>query len=108
MLFINFVSDSLVLNVNDLLYSSNHCYWGFFECDNHGEMTIDIKELKALISLLDDTDNEIINVVSSNLLNQGPEAIPGTGKGMGNYREWTVAGKTGDSNSENPVYTCKE
>ncbi|MBN2612745.1 MAG: transglutaminase family protein [Bacteroidales bacterium] len=39
-------------------------------------MTIDIKELKALISLLDDSDNEVINVVSSNLLNQGPEAIP--------------------------------
>ena len=39
-------------------------------------MTIDIKELKALISLLDDSDNEIVNVVSSNLFDKGPEAIP--------------------------------
>ncbi|MFO7658167.1 MAG: transglutaminase-like domain-containing protein [Bacteroidales bacterium] len=39
-------------------------------------MTVDLKELKALISLLDDSDNEVVNVVSSNLLIQGPEAIP--------------------------------
>ena len=39
-------------------------------------MTIDVKELKALISLLDDSDNEVVSMVSSNLLDKGPEAIP--------------------------------
>lgn len=37
---------------------------------------MDIKEVKALISLLDDPDAEVINVVSSNLLQQGTDAIP--------------------------------
>ena len=39
-------------------------------------MNLDIKELKALISLLDDSDNEIVNIASSNLMNQGLSAIP--------------------------------
>lgn len=39
-------------------------------------MNLDLKELKALITLLDDSDDEIVNVVSSNLMNRGPEAIP--------------------------------
>ncbi len=39
-------------------------------------MSIDIRELKALISLLDDSDNDIVNVVSTNLFDKGPEAIP--------------------------------
>ena len=39
-------------------------------------MNLDIKELKALISLLDDSDDEIVSIASSNLLNQGPAAIP--------------------------------
>jgi regulator of sirC expression with transglutaminase-like and TPR domain len=37
---------------------------------------MDSNEIKALISLLDDTDNEVISVVSSNLMQRGPEAIP--------------------------------
>ena len=39
-------------------------------------MKTNIKELKALISLLDDSDNEIVNIASSNIMNQGPAAIP--------------------------------
>lgn len=39
-------------------------------------MNLDIKELKALISLLDDSDDEIVNIASSNLMNQGLSAIP--------------------------------
>ncbi|MBN2212866.1 MAG: transglutaminase family protein [Bacteroidales bacterium] len=39
-------------------------------------MNMDIKELKALISLLDDSDDEIVNIASSNILNQGSAAIP--------------------------------
>ncbi len=39
-------------------------------------MNLDIKELKALITLLDDSDDEIVSIASSNLMNQGPAAIP--------------------------------
>jgi regulator of sirC expression with transglutaminase-like and TPR domain len=39
-------------------------------------MNMDIKELKALISLLDDSDDEIVSIASSNILNQGLAAIP--------------------------------
>lgn len=39
-------------------------------------MNLDIKELKALISLLDDSDDEIVHIASSNLMNQGLFAIP--------------------------------
>ena len=34
------------------------------------------KEIKALITLLDDTDHEIVNVASDNLLKRGADAIP--------------------------------
>jgi regulator of sirC expression with transglutaminase-like and TPR domain len=37
---------------------------------------LDIKELKALITLLDDSDDEIVSIASSNLMNQGTAAIP--------------------------------
>jgi regulator of sirC expression with transglutaminase-like and TPR domain len=37
---------------------------------------LDIKELKALITLLDDSDDEIVSIASSNLMNQGTSAIP--------------------------------
>jgi len=33
-------------------------------------------EIKALISLLDDTDTIVVDAVSSNLMNQGPSVIP--------------------------------
>ena len=39
-------------------------------------MNLDIKELKALISLLDDSDDEIVNIASSNLMDQGLSVIP--------------------------------
>ncbi len=39
-------------------------------------MKVDIKELKALISLLDDSDDEIVHIASSNIMNQGLSAIP--------------------------------
>ncbi len=39
-------------------------------------MARDTKEIKALISLLDDTDSEILKVVSSNLMKHGPAVIP--------------------------------
>lgn len=39
-------------------------------------MPADIKEIKALISLLDDTDAEVLEVVSSNLLKHGLSVIP--------------------------------
>ncbi|MBN1598216.1 MAG: transglutaminase family protein [Bacteroidales bacterium] len=37
---------------------------------------MDIKKIDALISLLDDSDTEVINVVTDNLLKEGIEAIP--------------------------------
>jgi regulator of sirC expression with transglutaminase-like and TPR domain len=39
-------------------------------------INLDIKELKALITLLDDSDDEIVSIASSNLMNQGTAAIP--------------------------------
>ncbi len=39
-------------------------------------MNMDINELKALISLLDDSDDEVVSIASSNILNQGLAAIP--------------------------------
>jgi regulator of sirC expression with transglutaminase-like and TPR domain len=37
---------------------------------------MDRREIQALISLLDDTDNEVINTVTGNLLKQGTDVIP--------------------------------
>jgi regulator of sirC expression with transglutaminase-like and TPR domain len=37
---------------------------------------MDRREILAMISLLDDTDNEVINTVTGNLMNQGPDVIP--------------------------------
>lgn len=37
---------------------------------------MDIREIQAMISLLDDTDNEVIDTVTGSLLNQGAEIIP--------------------------------
>jgi regulator of sirC expression with transglutaminase-like and TPR domain len=37
---------------------------------------MDRREIQAMISLLDDTDNEVINTVTGNLLNQGTDVIP--------------------------------
>ena len=39
-------------------------------------MNLDIKELNEMIYLLDDSDDEIVNIASSNLMNQGLSAIP--------------------------------
>ena len=37
---------------------------------------MDRREILAMISLLDDTDSEVINSVTGNLLKQGPDVIP--------------------------------
>lgn len=37
---------------------------------------MDRREIMAMISLLDDTDSEVINTVTGNLLKQGPDVIP--------------------------------
>jgi regulator of sirC expression with transglutaminase-like and TPR domain len=37
---------------------------------------MDRREIQAMISLLDDTDNEVINTVTGNLLKQGTDVIP--------------------------------
>jgi hypothetical protein len=37
---------------------------------------MDRREIIAMISLLDDTDSEVINTVTGNLLKQGPDVIP--------------------------------
>jgi regulator of sirC expression with transglutaminase-like and TPR domain len=37
---------------------------------------MDKRELLAMISLLDDSDSEVINTVSDNLMKQGPDVIP--------------------------------
>jgi regulator of sirC expression with transglutaminase-like and TPR domain len=37
---------------------------------------MDKREIIAMISLLDDTDSEVINTVTGNLVKQGPEVIP--------------------------------
>jgi regulator of sirC expression with transglutaminase-like and TPR domain len=39
-------------------------------------MHMDIREIQAMISLLDDTDNEVIDTVTGRLINQGADIIP--------------------------------
>jgi regulator of sirC expression with transglutaminase-like and TPR domain len=49
----------------------------FFRIGNFKTLVkVENKELKAMISLLDDPDTEIIDVVSSNLMKQGSSVIP--------------------------------
>ena len=57
---------------------------------------MDTDKLKALISLLDDPDSEILNVVSDSLMKQGLNAIPELEKAWENTLDESLQNRLGD------------